>query len=106
MELKSVEDTSWLQLFIKNSRYPLLCAPSSRLPGRGPSFPEVTRAFCLVPSTSFSQAPWYSLPVHLCRFGVRSIRWSYFLEHLHRTGNPINRYDTQHSSLPAGPGIL
>jgi len=30
MELKSVEDTSWLQLFIKNSRYPLVCAtPSS-----------------------------------------------------------------------------
>jgi len=26
----------------------------------------------LLPSTSFSQAPWYSLPVHLCRFRVRS----------------------------------
>ena len=40
---------------------------------RGPPSPEVTGAFCRVPSTSFSQAPWYSLPVHLCRFGVRSI---------------------------------
>ena len=39
----------------------------------GPSSPEVTRAICRVPSTSFSQAPWYTLPVHLCRFGVRSI---------------------------------
>jgi hypothetical protein len=39
---------------------------------RGPSSSEVTRAICLVPSTSFSQAPWYTLPVHLCRFGVRS----------------------------------
>jgi len=30
MELKSVEDTSWLQLFIKNSRFPLVsAAPSS-----------------------------------------------------------------------------
>jgi len=30
MELKSVEDTSWLQLFIKNSRFPRVCAtPSS-----------------------------------------------------------------------------
>jgi len=30
VELKSVEDTSWLQLFIKNSRYPLVTAtPSS-----------------------------------------------------------------------------
>jgi hypothetical protein len=35
--------------------------------------PEVTDAICLVPSASFSQAPWYTLPVHLCRFGVRSI---------------------------------
>ena len=25
----------------------------------------------LVPSPEFSQAPWYSLPDHLCRFGVR-----------------------------------
>jgi len=29
MELKSVEDTSWLQLFIKNSRFPLVCAALS-----------------------------------------------------------------------------
>ena len=39
----------------------------------GPSSPEVTRAICRVPSTPFSQAPRYALPVHLCRFGVRSI---------------------------------
>jgi len=44
----------------------------------GPSYPEVTRAICLVPSTSFSQAPWYTQPAHLCRFGVRSIRRGYF----------------------------
>jgi len=37
------------------------------------SYPEVTRVICLVPSTQFSQTPWYTLPVHLCRFGVRSI---------------------------------
>ena len=43
------------------------CAP------RGPAYPEVTRAICRVPSTPFSQAPWYTLPVHLCRFRVRSI---------------------------------
>jgi hypothetical protein len=36
-------------------------------------YPEVTGAICRVPSTSFSQAPWYALPVHLCRFRVRSI---------------------------------
>ena len=39
---------------------------------RRPSYPEVTRVICRVPSTQFSQAPWYALPVHLCRFRVRS----------------------------------
>ena len=47
-----------------------------------PSSSEVTRAICRVPSTPFSQAPWYTLPAHLCRFRVRSISWSYFLERL------------------------
>ncbi len=44
----------------------------------GPPSPEVTGAICRVPSASFSQAPWYALPVHLCRFGVRSIMWGLF----------------------------
>jgi hypothetical protein len=57
--------------------------PVSGCPNTGHPYPEVTGAFCRVPSTSFSQAPWYPLPVHLCRFGVRSIRGSYFLERLH-----------------------
>jgi len=35
MELKSVEDTSWLQLFIKNSRHPLVCATHPWLPKDG-----------------------------------------------------------------------
>ena len=47
--------------------------PVPGCPRTGPPSPEVTGAFCRVPSTSFSQAPWYALPVHLCRFGVRSI---------------------------------
>ena len=38
----------------------------------GTPYPEVTGSICLVPSTPFSQAPWYTLPVHLCRFRVRS----------------------------------
>ena len=58
------------------------------------------------PSTSFSQAPWYTLPVHLCRFRVRSVRWSYFLDLLHCTLNPIRGYNTRRPSLPAGPRIL
>jgi hypothetical protein len=48
-----------------------------------PSFPEVTRVICRVPSTPFSQAPEYTQLVHQCRFGVRPIRWGYFLEAHH-----------------------
>ena len=80
--------------------------PLKGCPHRGTPSSEGTGSICLVPSTSFSQSPWYALPVHLCRFGVRSIRWSYFLEHLRSTPNPIRVHNTQHSSLPAGPGIL
>ncbi len=69
-------------MFLVNSRHPLVCATPTWLPRRGPSSPEVTEAFCRVPSTSFSQAPWYALPPHLCRFRVRSIRQGYFLERL------------------------
>ena len=47
---------------------PHACAQSG-LPSR-----ELTGVFCRVPSTEFSQAPWYALPVHLCRFRVRSMR--------------------------------
>ena len=54
--------------------------PTHGCPRVGLAYPEVTRAICLVPSTWFSQAPWYTLPVHLCRFRVRSIRWGCFLE--------------------------
>ena len=59
--------------------------PRPGCPSRGPPSPEVTEAICRVPSAPFSQAPWYALPVHLCRFRVRSIRGSYFLEPLHRS---------------------
>ena len=46
--------------------------PAHGCPRTGLAYPEVTRVICLVPSASFSQAPWYALPVHLCRFRVRS----------------------------------
>ena len=68
---------------------------------RGPSSSEVTRAICLVPSTPFSQAPRYALPVHLCRFRVRSIRRGYFLEDSGRPSNPIR---TNNVSSPSHPG--
>jgi hypothetical protein len=46
--------------------------PAPGCPEAGPPSRELTEAFCRVPSTQFSQAPWYALPVHLCRFRVRS----------------------------------
>ncbi len=38
----------------------------------GPPYSEVTGVFCRVPSPRFSRSPWYSLPIHLCRFRVRA----------------------------------
>jgi len=52
--------------------------PSFGCPKKGPPSPEVTGVFCRVPSPSFSQAPRYSLPIHLCRFRVRSIMLELF----------------------------
>ena len=43
-------------------------------PNGWPAYPEVTQVICRVPSAHVAQAPWYSLPVHLCRFRVRSMR--------------------------------
>ena len=45
----------------------------SGCPKQSHAYPEVTRAICRVPSAWFSQAPWYTLPDHLCRFRVRSL---------------------------------
>ena len=54
--------------------------PTPACASMGLAYPEVTRAICLVPSAWFSQAPWYALPVHLCRFRVRSISPALFPE--------------------------
>ena len=86
-----------------NSRHPQFCATRSWLPRTGPAFSEVTRAICLVPSTSFSQAPWYALPVHLCRFRVRSIRWGYFLGDFNCPRNPITANNPTSPSTPSRP---
>jgi hypothetical protein len=55
----------------------------------GPPSPEVTGAFCRVPSTPFSHTPWYALPVHQCRFRVRSMRRRCFPEVPGRPLNPV-----------------
>ena len=77
--------------------------PPHGCPRKGTPSPEVTGSFCRVPSASFSQAPWYPLPVHLCRFRVRSISWGYFLEHLRCLHNPISTDNYRHSSHPSRP---
>ena len=67
----------------------------------GPPSSEGTEAICRVPSTPFSQAPWYTLPAHLCRFRVRSIWRGYFLELRRSRSNPIranNTRDPSHTS--------
>src|SRR5690606_37243903 len=63
---------------------------------------EVTQVICRVPSAHFAQAPWYSLPVHLCRFRVRSM-WGLFLGHLRCQTNPIRSNNLQHPSLTHWP---
>ena len=93
-------------MFLLNSRYPLACATHSRLPEVSHAYSEVTRAICRVPSAEFSQAPWYALPVHLCRFRVRSIRWGYFLGPLRCTINPLRLYNTRDPSLTTRPTII
>ena len=77
--------------------------PTNACAKMGPPSSEGTEAICRVPSGYFSQAPWYTLPDHLCRFRVRSIRWGYFLEPLRSTSNPIRRYNTRDPSLTTRP---
>ena len=64
-----------------NSRFPWLVSPKKKLLQVGLPYSEVTEAICRVPSTSFSQAPRYTLPVHVCPFRVRSngepISWTH-----------------------------
>ena len=65
-------------VFIKQSQPPFHCnhfglRPRGTTTYRGAPSPEVTVLICRVPSPEFSQAPWYSLPTHLCRFAVRSL---------------------------------
>src|SRR6201985_2476287 len=75
----------------------------------GPPSSEGTEAICRVPSVHFSQAPWYTLPDHLCRFRVRSIRWGYFLEPRRSHSNPIrndNSSDPSHTTRPTNINVV
>ena len=75
----------------------------------GPPSSEGTEAICRVPSGYFSQAPWYTLPDHLCRFRVRSIWRGYFLEPRGSMSNPIRTYnvrDPSHISRPTNINVV
>ena len=83
--------------------------PTSACAYVGPPSSEGTEAICRVPSGYFSQAPWYTLPDHLCRFRVRSIRWGYFLEPLKGPTNPIrpnNLRDPSHTTRPTNINVV
>ena len=68
-----------------------------------PPSSEGTEAICRVPSGHFSQAPWYTLPVHLCRFRVRTIWEGYFLGPLRSQTNPIRPDNLRDPSLTPRP---
>ena len=83
--------------------------PATGCPDAGPPSSEGTEAICRVPSGYFSQAPWYTLPDHLCRFRVRSIWRGYFLEPLGCMTNPIrphNFHDPSHISRPTNINVV
>ena len=83
--------------------------PATGCPETGPPSSEGTEAICRVPSGYFSQAPWYTLPDHLCRFRVRSVRRGYFLEPLRSLTNPIrsdNIRDPSHISRPTNINVV
>ena len=71
--------------------------PRTACATRGPPYPEVTEANCRVPSTSFSQAPGYALPVHLCRFRVRSNAGALSWNLMSRPSNPVRTNDLMRS---------
>jgi len=80
VELKSVEDTSWLQLFIKNSRLGRFCAaqpsrhPQRVPPGRAPFLPKLQGQVAEFLSEGSPVHLQRILRAHQRRFAVRSCR--------------------------------
>jgi len=109
MELKSVEDTSWLQLFIKNSRLGHFTAP----PLLGDLFSrsyEVNLPSSL--ATDHSSALGYSprLPVSVygtdcMRLKLRGFSWKPTWEHYHRSPKRLVYYHVS-ALTPDLPGII
>ena len=65
--------TAWIVERLKKRHPETPIIPMKSCLNLGPPSSEGTEAICRVPSGDFSQAPWYTLPSHLCRFRVRSI---------------------------------
>jgi hypothetical protein len=101
-----------------NSHYPHFTATrlgSARkgFTAMGTPSSEVTVSICRVPSPEFSQAPWYTLPVYLSRFAVRSpmiLATRFFLEAwnqslcvLYRTRHHLSALTTWRICLPGPP---
>ena len=92
-----------------NSRYPLACAPQQSLRLVGASF--FRRYGGNLPSSfrTLLSSALYTLPDHLCRFRVRSIRWGYFLEPFRSLLNPIradNTHDPSHTTRPTNINVV
>jgi len=77
--------------------------PTSGCPKMGLPSRELTGVFCRVPSTQFSQAPWYTLPSHLCRFRVRSIAGAISWNSFTALNNPLSKDNLRHSSHSSRP---
>jgi len=98
MELKSVEDTSWLQLFIKNSRYPHFAATPASSGSESLHQPRHTffRSYGVnLPSSLtrvLSSALGYSprLPVSVCGTVTRAAPYEDFLGSM---GSPASGHE-------------
>src|SRR5690606_41095826 len=92
-------------MFLINSCSGLVSSTSRGLRSKsftlaGAPSPEVTVPFCLVPSPEYSQAPWYSLPDHLCRFGVRFLRSEEHTSELQSRENLVCRLLLEKKTTP------
>ncbi len=59
-------------MFLVNSRERSFAAGLLHCCKRSGHIPKVRPLFCRVPERTLSRTPWDSLPIHLCRFTVRS----------------------------------
>ncbi len=91
-------------MFLVNSRHPpSLCPPHLVAQIWGTLIPKLRVQFAEFLQRRSLKRPWYTLPVHLCWFRVRSttgaVSWNAFAA----TANPISGNNLRHSSHPRRP---